>query len=166
MDIHSLQEQIYDWLGANYPEGPQWHVSGFHCFKDCDPIIRQVVAMDAVEGEIANGAWGQLLWNTFPNWRTVLTLASEGYLSMEAKKQYDSIAQLKEKFSEHEMTCHEAILRASSGNFNEEFGAFTSIGYSDTSFQAQMTFLDENLPSSRGAWLERNRNAVISAISA
>lgn len=166
MNTSSLQEQIYAWLASHYPEGPQWNVDGFHCFKDCHPIVRSLVAMDAVEGEISNGAWGQLLWNTFPNWRAVIDLAKEGYISMGSTRQVDAIPILVAKLSEYERGCRAAMQRAASGNFEKEFGGFTSIGYSDSKFDAQMAFLDPSLESMRAEWLERNREAVRAAVAA
>src|SRR3982751_3278244 len=109
MNARTLQERIYDWLAANYPEGPQWNQEGFHCFKDCHAIIRSLMAMDAVEGEIANGAWGQLLWNAFPNWRVVLDLAKDVYASMTANLQLEAIPLLYAKLSEYEKGCRAAM---------------------------------------------------------
>lgn len=164
MHSDSLQDLIYEWLSRRHPDGPEWHLAKFHCFNDCHPLIRSLVAMDAVEGEIANGAWGQLLWNTFPNWRTVLELAGVGYASMGAKLQQEAIPKLHEKLAAHEQACREAMQRAETGSFDAEFGTFTSIGYSDVSFKAQMSFLDENLTTSRSMWLERNRDEILKAI--
>jgi hypothetical protein len=138
----SLQEQTYGWLASRYPDGPQWNLEGFHCFKECHPLIRSLLAMDAVEGEISNGAWGQLLWNTFP------------------------IPILFAKLSEYEKGCRAAMQRAASGNFEKEFGGFTSIGYSDSKFEAQLAFVDPSLQALRTPWLEQNREAILTAIAA
>lgn len=164
MKSSSLQDQVYDWLARHYPEGPEWDKDGFHCFQDCAQIVRRLLAMDAVEGEISNGAWGQLLWNTFPNWRVVLDLARDGYESMGADGQVDAIPHLHAKLSEYESACDDARRRAEQGNFAQEFGAFTSIGYSDTSFKPQFAFLDEQLGALREAWLSRHRQEVLNAI--
>jgi len=161
-----LQDRIYDWLAIHYPDGPRWNQPGFHCFKDCHPIIRSLLAMDTVENEITNGAWGQLLWNTFPNWRVVLDLAKEGYASMAAHGQLQAIPLLYAKLSEYERGCSAAMQRAASGNFEKEFGGFTSIGYSDASFKPQIAFLDGELSSARARWLEANREIVLAAIAA
>jgi hypothetical protein len=166
MNAGSLQEQVYDWLASHYPDGPQWDHEGFHCFKDCHSIIRSVLAMDAVEGELSNGAWGQLLWNTFPNWRVVLDLAKDGYVSMTADRQIDAIPRLSAKLTEYEKGCRAAMQRAGKGNFEKEFGGFTSIGYSDSKFEPQLAFLDPNLGTLRERWLERNREVILRAIAA
>jgi len=166
MDAVTLQSRIYDWLATHYPDGPQWNHEGFHCFKDCHPIVRSLLAMDAVEGEISNGAWGQLLWNTFPNWRVVLDLAKDGYASMKATQQVDAIPLLYAKFSDYEKGCRAAMQRADNGNFEKEFGGFTSIGYSDAKFKPQLVLLDPELESLRRRWLEQNRDVVLAATAA
>ena len=166
MATEDLLEEIYNWLGANFPNGPEWDDPKFHCFSGCHPIIRAVAAMDSVEGEISNGAWGQLLWNTFPNWRTVLELAGEGYSMMRAEAQVNALSALTAKLAAHEIACAAAMARAESGNFDAEFGAFTSQGYSDVGFKAQSIFLDGNLEEMRRNWLSENRAAVLHAIAA
>ena len=166
MTSTALQEQIYDWLAAHYPAGPEWTEEGFHCFRECHPIVRALMAMDALEGEISNGAWGQLLWNTFPNWRVVLELARDGYASMPAPEQLNAIPLLHAKLAEYEKGCRAAMQRAVAGNFEKEFAGFTSIGYSDSKFKPQIAFLDPNLGAARNQWLERNRAEVLKALAA
>ena len=166
MSGEELLDQIYDWLSRRYPDGPEWDKAGFHCFRDCDPMIRAVLAMDAVEGEVSNGAWGQLLWNTFPNWREVLTLAKAGYDSMLAPEQSSAIDSLSTKFSEYEAKCAEAMARAEHTGFGQEFGEFTSIGYADVGFRPQFAFLDGSLQEKRCLWLAQDPAAVHRATAA
>jgi hypothetical protein len=166
MTSDSLQDRIYGWLAVHHPDGPEWNKEGFHCFKECHPIIRSIVSMDALEGEISNGAWGQLLWNTFPNWRVVLEQAEAGYSGMPAPEQLQAIPLLHAKLSEYEKGCGAAMRRAASGSFEKEFGGFTSIGYSDSKFKPQLTFMDPNLSALREQWLERNRAEILRVIAA
>jgi hypothetical protein len=161
-----LQAQIYNWLGTHFPEGPEWNKAGFHCFESCPPLVRSMLAMDSVEAQIMNGAWGQLLWNTFPNWRTVLALAGQGYTMMGANAQVSAISMLAAKFAEHETACAAAIERAKTGDFNAEFGAFTTAGYADVNFKEQRLFLDPALKAMRTRWLNANRAVLHQALSA
>ena len=94
----------------------------FHCFRDCDHIIRAVVAMDTVEGEITNGAWGQLLWNAHPHWREVISLAKSGYSAMGATEQAMAIDQLSAKLGEYESQCAASMARVADTSFDQEFG--------------------------------------------
>jgi hypothetical protein len=161
-----LLEQVYDWLAAKHPDGPEWNRSGFDCFSDCHPLVRAIVAMDTVEGEVSNGAWGQLLWNTFPNWREVVSLARSGYEMMGAHEQVLAIDALALKLTEHEAACGAAMERASDADFGKEFGQFTAIGYADAKFKAQLAFTDESLQEKRCAWLSRCATEVQSALAA
>lgn len=160
MSGEDLLDQIYDWLSRKHPDGPAWHKVGFHCFRDCAPIVRAVLAMDAVEGEVSNGAWGQLLWNTYPNWREVLALAKAGYDSMHASEQSSAIDSLSARFSEYEAMCAEAMARVEQTGFDREFGEFTSIGYADVGFRPQFAFLEESLQDKRLHWLAQHHAAV------
>ena len=166
MSGEDVLDQIYDWLSRRHPDGPEWDKVGFHCFRDCDPIVRAVLAMDAVEAEVSNGAWGQLLWNTYPNWREVLTLAKTGYESMQASEQSAAIDSMATKFSEYESKCAEAMARVEQTSFEQEFGEFTSIGYADVGFKPQFAFLDESLQTKRSLWLAQNQAAVDRATTA
>lgn len=161
-----LLEHTYNWLSRRHPDGPEWNRPDFHCFRDCDPIVRSIVAMDAVESEIANGAWGQLLWNTFPNWREVLTLAKSGYNSMGSVEQAQAIDQLAAKLVEYEVQCATAMARVEGGSFGEQFGNFTSIGYSDVEFKSQLAFMDESLHFRRCNWLHEQSVAIQRATAA
>ena len=161
-----LLEQIYDWLARRHPDGPEWNRPEFHCFRDCDPIVRSIVAMDTVEQEVSNGAWGQLLWNAFPNWREVLALAKSGYEHMGATAQVAAIDALASKLSEFEAQCAEAMSRADENSFDQEFGQFTAIGYSDVGFKPQLAFMDESLFEKRCQWLSEHRAAVQQAVAA
>jgi hypothetical protein len=165
MNGEAVLERIYDWLAANYPEGPEWDRPQFHCFRDCHPVVRAVVAMDTVEGEISNGAWGQLLWNTFPNWRDVLDLAANGYDMIGATTQANAIPALAEKLAAFESKCAAAMKRAETGSFETEFGNFTSTGYMDTLFTEQTLFTNADLPQIRHEWLSANQAVVLQAIT-
>lgn len=166
MTGEELLEHIYNWLSRKHPDGPEWERPDFHCFRDCDPIVRWIVAMDAVESEIANGAWGQLLWNTFPNWREVLTLAKSGYNAMGAIEQAQAIDQLAAKLSEYEAQCASAMALVDGRNFGEHFGKFTSIGYSDVEFKPQRALMDESLHARRCHWLFEQSKTIQRATAA
>ena len=166
MSGEELLEQIYDWLSRRHPDGPEWDKADFHCFRDCDPIVRSIVAMDALEGEISNGAWGQFLWNTYPNWREILALAKSGYDSMDAAEQTLAIDLLAEKLSENEAHCAAAMARVDHTSFDQEFGNFTSIGYSDIGFKPQFAFMDESLINKRYQWLVKHAAVIQHATAA
>jgi hypothetical protein len=85
---------------------------------------------------------------------------------MSAARQIGAIPVLFAKLSEYEKGCRAAMQRAASGNFEKEFGGFTSIGYSDSKFEAQLAFVDPSLQALRSKWLEQNREAILAAIAA
>lgn len=160
-----VQERVYEWLAEHYPEGPNWDQPGFHCFRDCPAAIRMIPAIDTLEGEVANGAWGQLLWNCLPNWRELLRYAEEGYILIGADEYAAATRQLAEKLADHEAACVAAQAEVHDDeSFNRAFGRFTSSGYGDIDFLAQVTIANRDSDPKRLAWLEANRRGVLGSL--
>jgi hypothetical protein len=160
-----VQERIYEWLSERYPEGPDWAQPGFHCFRACPLSIRMVPAIDSLESEVSNGAWGQLLWNTFPNWRELLETAIAGYELIGADSHAGAARQLTAKLEAHESDCALAQAAvADDESFNRAFGKFTSPGYVDVEFSAQVTIANSDSDTKRLAWLEANWESVLGAM--
>lgn len=160
-----IQNRVYDWLAEHYPEGPEWHRAGFHCFRDCPLPIRMIPAIDTLESEVSNGAWGQLLWNTLPNWRELLETARDGYALIGADSHAAAVGQLVCKLGEHAVACAKAQAEVSDADsFNRSFGRFTAPAYADVEFSAQVTIANADSDSRRLAWLEANEQAVLEAL--
>jgi hypothetical protein len=159
---NEIQERVYDWLAEHYPEGPEWDRPGFHCFRDCPLPIRMIPAIDSLEAEVSNGAWGQLLWNTLPNWRALLQTAVDGYELIGALEHAAAARDLQAKLAEHEAACSKAQATVTDeDSFSRAFGKFTSEGYADVEFAAQMTIASSDSDSIRLGWLEANQATVL-----
>ena len=160
-----IQERIYAWLGQQYPEGPEWERPGFHCFRDLPLSIRMIPAIDSLEAEVSNGAWGQLLWNTLPNWRELLRIAEDGYTLIGAAGHAGAVRELRSKLSDHESACRAAQETVfDEESFGRAFGKFTAEGYADTDFPAQVTIANSDSDEMRLRWLEANAQTVLREI--
>ena len=161
----NIQNRVYGWLSERYPEGPELARAGFHCFRECPLSIRMIPAIDTLESEISNGAWGQLLWNTLPNWRELLATATDGYLLIGAHAHASAARELAVKLAEHAEACAQAQAAVTDeDSFNRSFGRFTSPGYGDVDFSAQVTIANADSEQSRLAWLEANSQSVLEAL--
>ena len=85
---------------------------------------------------------------------------------MGATEQVQAIDQLVAKLSEYEAQCATAMARVNGSNFDEQFGSFTSIGYSDAGFTPQLAFMDESLHDKRCQWLLQHGSSIERATAA
>jgi hypothetical protein len=128
MQPPAIETRIQEWFRQRYPEGPQWRLDSFHCFRDLPIELRMIPLMDVVENEITNGGPAQLLWNVFPHWRRVLADCTMGYALIGAIPQRDAIRQFHVLFEQSEKDCRSYVeLACDSGElkyFNQwyEFG--------------------------------------------
>jgi hypothetical protein len=124
-----------------------------------------IPAIDSIESEVSNGAWGQLLWNTLPNWQELLETARDGYLLIGANSHASAVDELAVKLGEHAASCAAAQAEVTDAeSFNRTFGRFTAPGYADVKFSAQVTIANSDSDVKRLAWLEANERAVLEAI--
>lgn len=56
--------------------------------------------------------------------------------------------------------------RVARTSFDQEFGSFTSIGYADVGFKAQLAFLDESVQDKRIRWLAEQEATINNATTA
>ncbi len=169
MNGDQIQDLIYDWLGKFYPDGPGWHDPGFDCFGNTPIEIKMISAFDAIEYNIGNGGWAQLLWNCFGQWRRLIEIAKEGYQLIGALEQSAALDKLYALCERDERECEEAILQESNRDDESEFGDFTSRSYGrldgETEWEA-LFFDDSGVYEKRLAWLVANEGRIRNLVGA
>ena len=131
-DGERIERMIAEWGERNFPRGPTWYGRRE---KDALPAleIRMIPAFSAIEYNISNGGWAQFLWNCFPDWRTIIADAKQGYLLIGAAEQGAALDNLYALCERDEKECAEMHRRANaafqkkgSDAWSAIFGEFTS----------------------------------------
>jgi len=160
---------IAEWGERNFPRGPTWYGRRE---KDALPAleIRMIPAFSAIEYNISNGGWAQFLWNCFPDWRTIIADAKQGYLLIGAAEQGAALDNLYALCERDEKECAEMHRRANaafqkkgSDAWSAIFGEFTSRDRSAAASDWEDLFWDKALYEKRRKWLAANEARVRAA---
>jgi hypothetical protein len=163
MNAEHIQDLVYNWLTEHYPDGANWMDPDFDAFADVPIEIKMISAFDALEYNIANGGWSQVLWNCYGCWRELIAIAREGYVTIGAPERASALADLQALCEEHESAC-EAALLAEDGSMNS-FAEFTRRSYGAKGNDWQRLFWsDSGIYEQRLAWLEQNEHRVRRAV--
>lgn len=163
MNGEELQGQIYSWLEQHYPEGPRWMDPEFDALGETAIEIKMISAFDAIEANLANGGWAQVLWNCFGSWRKLIGIAEEGYALIGAQEQVVALGQLRDLCERNADECAQAM--ALEDGSMERFAEFTSRSYGETGNNWERLFFDDSgLYELRLAWLENNQERVLRAL--
>src|SRR5258706_14941159 len=108
MDGERVQALIYDCLNKPYPAA-NWQDPDFDCYGGAPLEVTMISAFDAIEYNIANGGWSQVLWNCLGRWRELLDIAAEGYALIGASEQVDALRELHALCARDEKECERLI---------------------------------------------------------
>jgi hypothetical protein len=165
-----VQSLIYDWLRLVHPDGPLWGDADFDCFGNTPIEIKMIPAFDAVEFNIENGGWAQLLWNCFANWRQLVQIAKQGYQMIGAAPQSTALDKLYALCTHDEQECEQARAQASQASDDEAsrvFAEFTRRSYGKRGFDWEaLFFADSGIHEKRLEWLAANEARVRKAVGA
>ena len=165
MDGEKVQDLIYNWLNRHYPEGPGWQDPDFDCYGDAPIEIKMISAFDAVEYNIGNGGWSQVLWNCFGCWRKLLEIAAEGYTLIGAPERADALRELYVLCERDEKECEKVIYTDTPSEDTEDFAEFTRRSYGVTGNDWQRLFwFDSGIYEKRLEWLAQNEARIRRAI--
>lgn len=164
-----IERMIGHWLERNYPNGPTWY--GRPATEGPPLEIKMIPAFVAIEYNISNGGWAQFLWNCFPHWRAIITIARDGYLLIGAPEQSAALTELWTLCERDERECGQMHERANAAfeikgadGWSDIFGKFTSRSYSAPSHGWEESFWDDALYEKRSAWLAANEARLRAAM--
>ncbi|SER25007.1 protein of unknown function [Solimonas aquatica] len=161
MTTAPVEELIYEWLNARYPNGPVWFDEDMPADRLPPLETRMLYAFNVIEYNISNGGWSQFLWNCLPNWRSILETAQKGYRLIGANEQADTLETLRSLCEQDESECLAAIER-NDGSMNT-FAEFTRRSYRNTYSDWQSLFWGD-IYERRTAWLNENEERLRSLI--
>lgn len=156
-----LQNLIYQWLDKNFPNGMDWQSTDDRDLQM--PLeIKMILAFDALEANIDNGGWAQLLWNCLGHWRLLLKIAKNGYLTIGAFPQAEAIDRVWALCEESESGC--AIAQAVAGDTLDGFAEFTARSYGAGPDWQELFYHSAPVYDQRLVWLEHNEALVRRAV--
>lgn len=156
-----VEEMIYEWLKAKYPEGPIWFDQELPPDQLPPLETRMLYAFNVLEYNISNGGWSQFLWNCLPNWRALLDTAQAGYSLIGANEQARALDTMRALCERDEQECL-AALDQEDGSM-DTFAEFTRRSYADSDCDWESLFWGE-IYETRGRWLEANEGRIRSLI--
>ena len=159
----TVQDLIYEWLFAHYPDGPRWIDPDFDAYRNVPIEIGMISAFDAIESNMSNGGWAQVLWNCYGCWREMISIAKQGYALIEATDQVLALDELQRICELNAGDCA-AAMSVEDGT-TRNFGEFTARSYGVTGLDWQARFYDQSgIYEKRLAWLANNEHAVRRAV--
>ena len=132
MTPKKLESAIYAWFESHYPDGPHWQEAGWHCFESAPLELKMFPAFDAVDYNLTNGGWAQLLWNCYSNWRRLLDICEQGYRLIGAGAQAAAIPALRARLAADEAECAAFMKQADATTFEMVFADYTARSYGTT----------------------------------
>lgn len=163
MTGEQIQDMIYDWLNEHYPEGPLWIEPEFDAYENVPIEIKMVSAFDALEYNISNGGWSQVLWNCYGTWRKLIDIAREGYTLIDAQEQTQALDALYALCERDEKECETGL--ATEDGSMESFTEFTSRScVVDGDDWEELFWSDSGVYEKRLAWLQANESRVRKAL--
>jgi hypothetical protein len=128
-----------------------------------------IPAFDAIEYNIGNGGWSQVLWNCFANWRRLIEIAKEGYVLIGAGRQASALDDLHALCIRDEQECLRARNHAANISDDEAsrcFVEFTRRSYGKNRGYdwEELFFSDSGLYERRLEWLAANEARVRKAL--
>jgi hypothetical protein len=161
MTTAPIEELIYEWLNAKYPQGPT-------CFDEEVPVdrlppleTRMLYAFNVIEYNISNGGWSQYLWNCLSNWRPILETAQQGYTLIGAHDQARALDTLRALCERDEPECLAAIEREDGSM--DTFAEFTRRSYGNSENDWESLFWGD-IYEKRTEWLNANEGRIRSLI--
>lgn len=165
MNGKHVERLVYDWLQAHYPDGANWMDPEFDAFADVPWEIQMIAAFDALEYNIGNGGWSQVLWNCHGRWRELIAIARKGYTTIGATDQAAALTRLEALCERDEAECRSAIL--SSAGSKNAFSNFTRRSYGANGEDWERLFWpSSDAGRKRLEWLEANEERVRDAVGA
>lgn len=132
----------------------------FDAFVGMPMEIRMYAAFDALERNIGNGGWSQVLWNCHGSWRKLIAIAREGYLTIGAMEQATALDRLQTLCERDEAECRSALLAKDRSGLS--FSQFTSRSYGAKGEDWERLFCPgSNLDKQRLDWLEANEARLL-----
>ena len=161
MTAAPIEDLIYEWLNANYPDGPVWFDEELPA-EELPPIeTRMLYAFNVIEYNISNGGWSQFLWNCLSNWRSILDTAQEGYALIGATEQARALDTLRILCEQDEPECLAAMQREDGSM--DTFAEFTRRSYGKSDNDWESLFWGD-IYETRAAWLNANEGRLRSLI--
>src|SRR6266704_6749178 len=159
-----VERRIRDWLNRYFPSGPEWFDPEFNCLAGAPLEVRMISVFDALEYNVSNGGWSQVLWNCFGRWRDVLNISEQGYLLMGEPGAARAVCTMRPLLEANEPKCieflHRAILERGSDK-GTAFADFTMRSYAGGEFEGEPLLQDSQLYERRMAWLEKHQQHVL-----
>jgi hypothetical protein len=161
MPAVQVEEMIYEWLNAHYPDGPVWF-DGDVPAGGLPPLeLRMLYAFNVIEYNISNGGWSQFLWNCFSNWRALLDTAQQGYYLIGAVEQARALDTMRALCEQDEQECLGALQREDGSM--DMFAEFTRRSYGNVDNDWESLFWGD-IYEKRQAWLAANEGRIRSLI--
>ena len=166
MTGEEINAQIWKWLERRFPVDTGWQDPEFHCYAAVPLEIALVPTHAALEYNISNGGWSQVLWNCFGCWRQLLTLGEKGYALIGATAQAEAIKELQILCEKNETECLRFMQLAARKNDFSYFGKFTSRSYGGSECDWEdLFFSSSGVSEQRLAWLEEHEGLILAQIN-
>lgn len=161
MSGEEVEESIIEWLRHRYPDGSDWQNSNFHCFADEPLEFKMIPVFQAIEYNIDNGGWSQLLWNCFGTWSRMVEIGAEGYKLIGAQPQREALELLREVLTAHEAECASFMRKAARKPDSATFAEFTKRSYAQPGNDWQdLFYYDSGIYELRLAWLAAHATQI------
>lgn len=162
-----LENQIREFLASRFPNDSGWQDEQFHCFAGVPLELRMIPAFDALEYNIGNGGWSQVLWNCFGTWRELVRIGTEGYALTGATENVAAMGTLRSLLEANEVECREFMHLADVEDDFSYFAKFTARSYGTPVQEWERCFyFDSDLEERRYTWLHANSARIQRLISA
>lgn len=161
MNGSKVEEMIYEWLNAKYPDGPIWFDEELPADQLPPLETRMLYAFNVLEYNISNGGWSQFLWNCLPNWRALLDTAQAGYALIGATEQAQALNTMRALCERDEHECLSAVEQEDDSM--DTFADFTKRSYVSDANDWESLFWGD-IHEIRERWLEANEGRIRSLI--
>ena len=167
MTGNEVEARIWEWLQHTFPNDKGWQDPQFHCYRDVPLEIALVDAHAALEYNINNGGWSQVLWNCFGCWRQLLDLAGQGYTLIGASAQAEELKALYRLCERDEADCLRFMQRAAKKKDFSYFSKFTSRSYGGSEWDGEdLFFYGSGVGEMRRAWLAEHQEKILASLEA
>jgi hypothetical protein len=159
-----IQNSIYAWFDRRYPDVRAWFGPASAEYAPASIEVRAVIALDAIEYNISNGGWSQLLWNCLPAWRLILDDGQHAYSQMGAMEQAAELRRIHDLCLRDEAQC--GRLTAIHDPEMENFARFTSRSAAGECREHLYYDSSYKLYALRLLWMSRERTRIAAALRA
>ena len=91
----ALWDAVATHLDEKYGTGPEWGEPDYHTLAAEPFEVRMLFVLGSIEYNIANGGWGQFLWNCLPHWRLMIDIAAKAYPMTGAPRHAEALGDLR-----------------------------------------------------------------------